>query len=1147
LFAVLITAFVFSLLQLNYREDISDFLPESNSNREITEAYQQISNSNRLIIYFAATDTINNKEQIMEAIDEFVLKLQQADTSHLINEIISQVDESNFYDIVTFIQDNIPYFLTDKDYIRLDSILKSIDVEAKLKNDKKILMLPSGDMVQQTLLSDPLQLFSPVLQQLRNFRTNDNTETEEGYMFSKNGQKGMVILNTPFGMSETDKNTQILSLINAAIDSTKANDVKITCFGAPAIAVGNAERIKTDSLIAISVAAILILCLLIYFFRSAGNLLLIFVSVAFGWLFALGIMALFNDSISIIAIGISSIFIGIAINYPLHFIDHLQHQSNRKQALKEIIPPLLIGNITTVGAFVSLVFVNADAMKDMGMFGSLLLVGTILFVLIFLPHCVKTEKIRNHSRKSAFSLVSNYEPERKKYIVIPLILLTFVLFYFSQFTSFESDMNKINYMTKQQQEDMKEVVSNVNKEGYETIYLISEGKHLDDAIKTYENTKPLLDSLTQKGLIESISGTGNFLVSQDEQQKRINRWNDFRRQYGESLKQNIKSAAQKTGFKPDAFDSFNQLLDKDFTVQDSTFFMPAFALLAQSYIITEDSNIKLITLLQCPKDQTEALSQSLAAAMQNNSNIFFFDSRNIAARMVDALSNDFNIVLYICGIVVFLFLALSFGRLEISLMAFLPLTLGWVWILGIMHITDMSFNIVNVILASFIFGQGDDYTIFITDGLIYEYTYKKKMLAAHKKSILLSALIMFAGIGVLIFAQHPAMKSLAQVTIIGMCSVVLMAYIVPPLIYKWLTTKDGQPRQTPITLWKLFKTVFAFCGFVIGSFIMTVTGFAILTIGGKNQRNRFTYHRILYRVLKFLARIMPQVPFKVLNPFNENFEKPSVIVCNHQSHLDLLYVLSLSPKIIVLTNRWVWKNPFYGQIIRYAQFLPVADGIEQHYGRIKNLIDNGYSILIFPEGTRSDDCSIKRFHKGAFHLAERFGLEILPLILHGSGNVLNKREFLLTKGSVTISISQRTNCFDHKALRQFYKEAYETLSHECETLQYLMPKVFNRYIYKGYAIEKRVCTSFRFIKNHQILFENLPDKGEMCIMNSGTGEIPFLIAMKQKHLHITAVEPNEDLIDIARNCSFIPSNLTYVTAIDRKDYDITIDLKDLIA
>lgn len=108
--------------------------------------------------------------------------------------------------------------------------------------------------------------------------------------------------------------------------------------------------------------------------------------------FAMGAIALFYDSVSIIVIGIASVILGIAVNYPLHLIDHLKDSTQPRSAFKEIISPLVVGNITTVGAFLCLVPLNAPALHDLGLFASLLLAGTILFVLIFLPHAVKTRK-----------------------------------------------------------------------------------------------------------------------------------------------------------------------------------------------------------------------------------------------------------------------------------------------------------------------------------------------------------------------------------------------------------------------------------------------------------------------------------------------------------------------------------------------------------------------------------------------------------------------------------------------------------------------------------------------------------------------------------------------------------------------------------
>ena len=152
--------------------------------------------------------------------------------------------------------------------------------------------------------------------------------------------------------------------------------------------------------------------------------------------------------------------------------------------------------------------------------------------------------------------------------------------------------------------------------------------------------------------------------------------------------------------------------------------------------------------------------------------------------VISRLSDDFDYLGLVCSIIVFAFLWLSFRSIWLALIAFVPMALSWVWILALMQLFGLQFNIVNIILATFIFGQGDDYTIFIVEGLLYEHRTGKPMLPQYRQSIILSAFIMLIGIGILVFAQHPAMHSLGTVTLIGMSVVLIMAVTFPPLLFR---------------------------------------------------------------------------------------------------------------------------------------------------------------------------------------------------------------------------------------------------------------------------------------------------------------------------------------------------------------------------
>lgn len=66
------------------------------------------------------------------------------------------------------------------------------------------------------------------------------------------------------------------------------------------------------------------------------------------------------------------------------------------------------------------------------------------------------------------------------------------------------------------------------------------------------------------------------------------------------------------------------------------------------------------------------------------------------------------------------------------------------------------------------------------------------------------------------------------------------------------------------------------------------------------------------------------------------------------------------------------------------------NGYDQLEDELKQEVAEGYSIVVFPEGTRTADCSIHRFHKGAFQLADHLNLDIVPVLIYGTGYISSK-------------------------------------------------------------------------------------------------------------------------------------------------------------
>ncbi len=1123
--ALLAALCLFLASRLHYEEDISRFLPSDEESAKYSEAYNALGKKNNIILIFSAKDGSEaGEDEISVAIHAFEDIFDAVDSTGLVPQRQITVDGGMAFGMMNEVASAYPLYLTEVDYQRIDSLLNIPDyISGQLAADRQSLLFPTGDAMVTNVRTDPLHLFTPVLQRLKSSAANSNYDIVEDCIFTKDGH-GLAFLTSPYGTSESGMNSKVAELVDDAIKRLEAEhpEVTVSAVGAPLIAVTNATQIKKDSILAISLALLLIGLLLVFTYKRFSDILWIVLSITFGWLFAVSGIALIRDSMSIIVIGVASVIIGIAVNYPLHFMDGLKSGVSPRQNLKEMVEPLLVGNITTIAAFLCLVWLDAVAMQDLGLFGSLMLAGTIIFVLVFLPVFTKSRKSVGGTLELGCIL-----PDKAPsggWLLVAVMAVTVVMYFLSGRTSFDSDMRNINFMTDNQKRDLELLQSSLEQSGFKQSYAIAEGSDREAVLLRNDELLVRLDSL--KGRVAFVKGPGNFVPSELTQTERIEKWNDF---WGggraERLLNELAGESRRQGFSEAAFSPFTDILTKEYSassVEDSS--------LRESfdgvYILNDDGKWMVVNQVYYEAESgAEALKESL-----RQDGVLVFDTGDISNRLVSVLSDSFDYIGLVCSLVVLVFLCLSFRRPELGLLSFFPLAVSWFWILGLMSLLDIRFNIVNIILATFIFGQGDDYTIFITEGLVYEYAYGKKRLATYKNSVFHSAVIMFIGIGALVLAKHPAMRSLGEVTVIGMFIVVAMAYYLPPVIFRWLTEKKGVKRDIPLTLKRLAYSVYALVGYVLLMFLFAYpyTFFHFL-FKGNSEDSKQKYHRFIQRMSRFLLRRVPGVKFTL--SAGEGFSKPSVIVANHQSHLDLICLMALSPKLIFFTNDWVWRNPIYGYVIRKADYVPVSGGVEGQMDRIRALVARGYSLVIFPEGTRTPDGKVGRFHKGAFYVAAELGLDITPVFIHGAFDVLPKTDFMLREGSVHVEVGSRISCpKDYRSMtkecRSLFVNHYAELRKTLETPEYLSVYVRYKYLYKGADVESRCRKALSRVGDVAFLRE-APSGDYFELHVCGQGEYALLFALMHPEIRVDAYDRDEDNILLASNISCLPENLHF--------------------
>lgn len=240
---------------------------------------------------------------------------------------------------------------------------------------------------------------------------------------------------------------------------------------------------------------------------------------------------------------------------------------------------------------------------------------------------------------------------------------------------------------------------------------------------------------------------------------------------------------------------------------------------------------------------------------------------------------------------------------------------------------------------------------------------------------------------------------------------------------------------------KLGITMYGMSFFILSSlFVLTPIVMCIATFG-KDKKKEQQIRLILHWFARFIMvwHGVPQVKFRSFNPTKESFETPAIIICNHQSHLDILALMSQMENVVFMTNNWVWNSPLFGYVIRKAGYILATNGVESAEQQIKSHLENGVNVVIFPEGTRSKDCSIMRFHSGAFHLAKSLNVDVISAILYGAGKVLPKNVNMIQSGVIELHFDARIKIDKSKTMRKvasemrnYYQNRYSEISNMVE-------------------------------------------------------------------------------------------------------------------
>lgn len=791
--------------QIHLEEDLNKLLPSSKDEDGNTKlAFSNLKIKDKTFLLFEGINDVST-ERIIKTCDDFIDSLNCKNTINnttekLYDNIFYSLSDDLFPDVIDYFYSHFPAYIDTCLYNKLDTMLTYQHMSGQMEKNCKDLHSPSGSMYPELIQTDPIGIRELLLQQFKTLSSNGNVGYKiiDGHFFVPDSTVCVAFITPSYSSTNTGQGAELFRTINRLIEkfSSISPDIKICYHGTPASGFYNASQIKSDLKSTITASLILVLIIIVICFRNYNTIPLLILPVAFGVVFGLAVMYFIKGEFSLLSLGIGAVVLGVAFSYVLHILTHYKYVSNPEKVLTDQVRPISLGCITTIGSFMGLMFVRTELLRDFGLFASLSIIGTTIFSFIYLPQLLDQNK--NKINKKTFSIIeraNNYQYDKNKILVISSIVIILICtgYYIIGGTRFDANMHDLGYRADITSYS-ENLLRNKTYTGDKQKYFASSGKTMEEAIKNFGVLDYKLDSLKKEGLVKDYTRTNLLFIPLNIQEERINAWKNYwTSEKLQLVKKLIDETASEAGIRPEAFNTFFNSVKADYkpdALYESDIIPEGYlsTLMEQSY----NGDYLCFTSVRCKNDSTgnkQSDYNKICNAIASQPNLLVLDTYYYTTDTLEQLNDDFNVLQWISMLFVFIVLLINFrGNIRYSLVSFMPILLSWIIVLGTMVIFNKQFNLVNIIISTFIFGIGVDYSIFIMDGLINN-KQNLNLLKYHKTAIFFSFLILVITVSSMLFANHPAIQSVGFCTLIGLVSSVLLSYIIQPAIFRIIKSK----------------------------------------------------------------------------------------------------------------------------------------------------------------------------------------------------------------------------------------------------------------------------------------------------------------------------------------------------------------------
>jgi 1-acyl-sn-glycerol-3-phosphate acyltransferase len=473
------------------------------------------------------------------------------------------------------------------------------------------------------------------------------------------------------------------------------------------------------------------------------------------------------------------------------------------------------------------------------------------------------------------------------------------------------------------------------------------------------------------------------------------------------------------------------------------------------------------------------------------------------------------------GLAVVVLLYFALGSIEFAGATLLPVAVGFLWALGVSGWLRSPLDPMNSIWAGF---SGAAFSVWLASPRLEKWRGRTKRSAATVMPVLILGTTAILGFVFQPRANHALLPSTAANLALTAVCLLAATIIFTPLCVDLLLFKDP-PRGAP-HWWHPLGTLWV-----------------IVHLGGSQL---FLYYALrpilkiicpreaddrLRRATRWMARgVVKGLPFGKLefqNLTTETFSPPCLVISNHQSAVDVMLIVSLPADVRQTAKKRVFDEPMLGigcKVLGHVMVEP--NDPETTLRRCRERLSEGACVHFYPEGTRSPDSFVQRFHRGAFELAVELKQEILPILLCDTNTAMPRDAYWFEPYHSTVRalprITPRT--FDYslgslalmRHAEDIMREALEAELAELNTPRVVRSKVARLYRYQGKFVEQFVYWKMKVDPMFAALDGLASREGVILDLGCGYGMATHWLASFTDRRSFLGADYDEDKIRVAQ-------------------------------